>query len=176
MISNLTAKQELFCQNIIKGMTQHDAYVNAYDTQNMLPAVIDVKASELMSNGKISVRVKELRDLAALPALLTVQEKRDILAQIARSQTTDFINDDGQVDIKGKNGRAIREYSTRTYIDKDGNPQISKRVKTINPIEAIAEDNKMAGDYAPVRNINQNIEFVIEMTSKSRHEPDSNDL
>jgi hypothetical protein len=44
----LTAKQEKFCQNIaIHHMTQHDAYINAYDTSNCSDVTIDVNARGL---------------------------------------------------------------------------------------------------------------------------------
>jgi phage terminase small subunit len=56
----LTAKQELFVHELIKGKSQREAYKIAYDTGNMSDAVIDVKASELMKNGKVSVRYEEL--------------------------------------------------------------------------------------------------------------------
>jgi hypothetical protein len=57
----LTAKQEAFAQAIASGMNQSDAYRAAYDAANMKPNVVNVKASELMADGKVSVRVDELR-------------------------------------------------------------------------------------------------------------------
>lgn len=57
----LTAKQEGFCQAIVSGMSQADAYRTAYNAAKMKDATIHVKASELMSDGKVSGRVTELR-------------------------------------------------------------------------------------------------------------------
>ena len=57
----LTAKQEAFCQAIADGMTQADAYRAAYNAEKMSDKVIWVKASELMANGDVSVRVAELK-------------------------------------------------------------------------------------------------------------------
>lgn len=56
----LTAKQELFVHELIKGKSQREAYKIAYDTGNMSDAVIDVKACELLKNGKVAVRYEEL--------------------------------------------------------------------------------------------------------------------
>ena len=58
---NLTAKQEAFCQGIASGMTQADAYRAAYSADKMTDKVVYVKASEMMADGKIAVRVSDLR-------------------------------------------------------------------------------------------------------------------
>jgi len=57
----LTGKQEAFAQAIVSGMNQSDAYRAAYNAGTMSAATINVKASEVMANGKVSVRVAELR-------------------------------------------------------------------------------------------------------------------
>ena len=62
---DLTAKQESFAQAIVDGLNQSDAYRHAYDTSNMRPETLWVKASELANDDKVSVRIQVLRDLAA---------------------------------------------------------------------------------------------------------------
>lgn len=57
----LTAKQEAFCQAIMSGMSQADAYRKAYDAGNMKAETIQKRASELMGNGEVAGRVQELR-------------------------------------------------------------------------------------------------------------------
>lgn len=57
----LTAKQEAFCQGIADGLGQAEAYRAAYDAAGMKDNVIYARASELMKNGKITDRIKELR-------------------------------------------------------------------------------------------------------------------
>jgi len=57
----LTAKQEAFCQAIVSGMSQADAYRKAYNAGNMKPQVVQNKASLLMAKGEVRVRVEELR-------------------------------------------------------------------------------------------------------------------
>jgi hypothetical protein len=57
----LSEKQEKFCQNIFSGMTQIDAYRDAYDAENMKDDTVYKRACELMSDGKISGRVDELK-------------------------------------------------------------------------------------------------------------------
>lgn len=57
----LTAKQEAFAQAIVSGMSQADAYRRVYNAGSMKDSTIHVKACELMANGKVSARVKALR-------------------------------------------------------------------------------------------------------------------
>lgn len=57
----LTPKQEKFCQGIVKGLSQADAYRDAYNCKNMSDDAIYREASLLMNSPKISQRVNELR-------------------------------------------------------------------------------------------------------------------
>jgi hypothetical protein len=57
----LTAKQEAFCQGIANGLGQADSYRAAYDAEGMKDNVIYARASELMKNGKVTDRIRELR-------------------------------------------------------------------------------------------------------------------
>jgi phage terminase small subunit len=58
---SLTAKQEAFCQAIVAGASQADAYRKAYSAENMKAETIHEKASRLMADGKVRARVDELR-------------------------------------------------------------------------------------------------------------------
>jgi phage terminase small subunit len=65
--SNLTIKQEAFCQAYIRLGDKSAAYREAYSTSRMKPETIHVKANELFNDGKVTVRIKELQiKLAAI--------------------------------------------------------------------------------------------------------------
>lgn len=57
----LTPKQEKFCQCVVEGMNQSDAYRAAYDTANMKPASVNRNAKALVDDIKIASRITELR-------------------------------------------------------------------------------------------------------------------
>ena len=59
-MSKLTTKQENFVQGLVAGLSQRDAYKQAYKTDRMKDSTINVKASELANDGKITVRYREL--------------------------------------------------------------------------------------------------------------------
>lgn len=74
-MSSLTVKQEAFaCAYVENGGNASEAYRTAYDAGEMADSTIWVKASELLSNGKVAVRVKELRDAIAEAHKLTVAD------------------------------------------------------------------------------------------------------
>ena len=166
---NLTAKQEKFCQNLLSGMNQTEAYKNAYDCDNMQIETITREASVLADNHNITTRMLELRNMAATPTVLSIQEKRDILANIARSQLQDFLDENGNVKLN-KTSRALKEYYVKERKDKHGNTIKSSSVKIIDAIQAIAEDNKMAGHYAPSKHLIGNVDLTPELIDKTRNE------
>jgi phage terminase small subunit len=49
----LKIKQEKFCQELVMCGSQSEAYRVAYDSENMQPATIHSRASELMKNSKV---------------------------------------------------------------------------------------------------------------------------
>ena len=58
--SMLTTQQETFAQNIIMGMSQAEAYRNAYNTNKMTDKTVWEKASRLMATDKVRARVSSL--------------------------------------------------------------------------------------------------------------------
>ena len=80
----LTAKQEAFAQAVSGGMNQSDAYRSAYDASKTKPDVVSVKASQLMADGKVAVRVAELQAALADKQLWTRIDSVTELADIAR--------------------------------------------------------------------------------------------
>lgn len=82
----LTQKQERFCQNIVKGMSQSDAYRDAYPGTKMSDKSIWEKSSTLSKNVKVKERIKELRDLQAIPKIMSATERLEWLTQIIESK------------------------------------------------------------------------------------------
>lgn len=80
----LTAKQEQFSQYIADGNDQATAYRKAYDAENMKNSVIYSKASALMADGKVTVRVSELKAQLADQQLWTREMSRNNLINALR--------------------------------------------------------------------------------------------
>ena len=80
----LTPKQERFCQCIADGMSQADAYRNAFDVKPMTkPETVQESASRLMKDPKVSARVQVLRDMLTEKAIWTREDSARVLSEIA---------------------------------------------------------------------------------------------
>lgn len=98
----LTAKQEMFVQNLLEGMTQADAYRSAYNTTKMTDKSVWEKASELANNVKVTERLKELRDKLANEKIMTAQERLQWLTELVKSQDASNTDKLKALDIMNK--------------------------------------------------------------------------
>ena len=71
---SLTPKQEKYVQGLVAGLSQRQAYIQAYSTKNMKDATIDNNAYKLMQNNEISTRYNELMEEHKDKALWTREE------------------------------------------------------------------------------------------------------
>jgi len=126
----LTAKQEAFatayCTN---GGNASEAYRSAYDAKKMKPESVSVKASELLKNGKVAVRVEEIqskaKNIAEKKLNITVSKKQEWLKEVIE--------------------RSLKHEQAR---DNEGNPMGDFKFNASAVISAINELNKMDGDHA----------------------------
>ena len=89
----LTAKQEQFAQNIIKGMTQADAYRSAYNTNRMADKTIHENASRLANDSKVKARISELRGQIAAENIMTAQKRLEWLTELVMSNEEAYTGD-----------------------------------------------------------------------------------
>ena len=78
----LTPKQEVFVQGIIKGLSQADAYREAYNTSRMADKTIHEAASRLMADSKVSARIKELREQVDKNTIMSAQKRLEWLTEV----------------------------------------------------------------------------------------------
>ena len=117
----LTAKQEKFIQNIVKGMSQREAYKDAYNAKNMKDETIDKEASLLFNHPKLSERYKELIKELEEDAIMTAKERMIWLSEVIKDiQKEKILVDDMEV----------------TKV-----PDLNTKMKAIDIL------NKMSGEY-----------------------------
>lgn len=117
----LNIKQEKFIANLLKGMSQREAYKDAYQV-NYKDYAIDNRASELFNKGEVQVRYKELKDKLLEEDIMTAKERMKWLSDVVNGKIkhTSF----------SSNGE---EYENEAYI--------SDKLKAIDTL------NKMTGEY-----------------------------
>lgn len=89
----LTQKQENFCLKYVECGNASEAYRHAYNSKAK-PESVHVRASELMSDSKVSVRIQELKGNLEEKALWTRQNSVEALKEVvARAMDADKYSD-----------------------------------------------------------------------------------
>ncbi len=99
----LNAKQEMFVQNLVKGMSQRAAYKKAYNA-TYDPKAIDSKACNLFNSDKIQARYKELMKEIKDQSIMTAIERRKWLTDVINGkelETVEITLPDGQKELVG---------------------------------------------------------------------------
>ena len=121
----LTAKQELFVNKIIEGMSQADAYRAAYSTKNMSDKTIHEAASRLVSDSKVSARLAELRGQLTKETIMTAQQRLEYLTRI----------------VNGTEKEIIPQIVGGTVVEIEASTAIKTRLNALDIM------NKMTGEY-----------------------------
>lgn len=121
----LTAKQERFVQNIIKGMTQRDAYKDAYNAENMKDATIDTEACLLLKDPKVSKRYQEILKEMEKTAVMTALEKRMLLKEMVFDKKNSMSDRLKALDIDNK---MSGEYIDNLKIESDNTLDVTVTV------------------------------------------------
>lgn len=137
MSEKLTLKQEKFVQNLIKGMSQREAYKNSYDAKKMKDETIDTRACELFKNSKIKARYEELLKRLEDKAIMSAEERMKWLSKVIKA------------DIKVE-----REYDNEI---KEYDPYMSDRLKAMDIL------NKMDGQYTTKIEGNISVEKIEDL-------------
>lgn len=121
----LTAKQEKFIQNIITGMSQRDAYKNAYNAENMKDATIDTEACLLLKDPKVSKRYQEILKEMEKTAVMTALEKRLLLKEMVFDKKNSMSDRLKALDIDNK---MSGEYIDNLKIESDNTLDVTVTV------------------------------------------------
>jgi len=113
MSEKLTPKQEKFVQNLIKGMSQREAYKKSYDTKNMKNETIDSKACLLFKQDKIRKRYDSIQQKAEDKAIMTSIERKKWLTGIINNDVKEY---EYIINSKGKKRKIERNADLSTKI------------------------------------------------------------
>lgn len=97
----LTAKQEKFCHKYIETGNASEAYRQSYSCEKMKTETVNRKAVELMANGKVSARVRELQAKAEKKSNYRKQDAIKDLVEIITTNPMEYINVEDRVDRNG---------------------------------------------------------------------------
>lgn len=135
---SVTMKQEKFIQGLIQGLTQRQAYIQAYNTENMNEETIDKEACLLFKNPKVAERYNELIKELEDKSIMTAKERMKWLSDVVKGNIKHI--------SYGGNGE---EYENEAYI--------SDKLKAIDTL------NKMSGEYTTKVDANVNTEIKVTL-------------
>ena len=122
----LNIKQEKFIQNIVKGMSQREAYKDAYKV-NYDENAIDNKASKLFNKDEVQARYKELLKELEDDSIMSAKERMKWLTEVIKDIQREEAN------IKMPDGEEI--------LIGMKNADLNTKIKAIDTL------NKMSGEY-----------------------------
>lgn len=141
----LNVQQERFIQNIVKGMSQREAYKEAYNATYDNNA-IDVNASKLFNEAKVQLRYKELLQELEDKSIMSAKERMKWLTEVVKNiQKEDIytVNSDGD-----------------DVLLSSRNADLNTKLKAIETL------NKMSGEYITKieADVNSDVTINIELT------------
>lgn len=117
----LTVKQEAFCLAYLETGNASEAYRRAYDAVKMKPATVNRKANELISDGKITARLDELRRPAVEKAQVTLECHLNDLKKL-RDNAEAAGQFSAAISAEVARGKAAGLYSEKGKEDEDAPP------------------------------------------------------
>lgn len=138
MSEKLNVKQEKFVQGIINGLSQRQAYKEAFGSEYDDNA-IDINASKLFNSAKVKLRYEELLQELEDKSIMSAKERMKWLSDVVRGNIKHI--------SYGGNGE---EYENEAYI--------SDKLRAIDTL------NKMSGEYTTKIDANVNTEIKVTLT------------
>ena len=138
MNNKLNVKQEKFIQNIVKGLSQRQAYKEAYEV-NYDDNAIDINASKLFNSPKVKLRYEELMKELEDKSIMSAKERMKYLTEIIKEQKKEKA-----YTMFGDEYERVANFKTK--------------------LDAIEILNKMSGEYKTRVDANVNSEIKVTLT------------
>lgn len=130
----LTPKREKFAKLIAGGMTQADAYREAFDVdENSKPNTVYVEGSKLASNPKIAQRVEEFKR----PGIRILEQAEETAAKKLVQLVTaeeEIVSADGETIIGSKRNTELNRKAANDVLEKLGYNGSEQKTTTNNTI------------------------------------------
>ena len=114
------------------------------------------KACDLLKDSRVQAELDALRAERRKTAVLTFEQRAEILSNIATGKVSDFLEVDGdgklRIDRNDLKGAALSQVDQKQLLGTDGGALgVVTKIRLRDPVSAIKELNAMFGDHAPKR-------------------------
>jgi phage terminase small subunit len=175
----LTIKQEKYAQGLFAGLSQREAYKQAYDCSKMTDTSIDVNASQLLNNTKVAQRLKELQDKLCSRNMVTVERVLQEYARLGFFDPRKLFNDDGKpkdiTELDDDTAAALAGLDVQEVYEGFGEDRVfagyTKKYKLADKKGALDSMSKYLGMFTDkIESTNHNInEDLDKLPENERH-------
>ena len=139
----LTPKQERFCQEIVKGNNQSDAYRLAFKPKKATKKSIHERASQIMADIKVQSRINALRAPVVKDVQVDMARRLKELGYAAILDPIDLVDEHGQP----RKIHEMPEHARRAIAGYEVDPEtFVTKLKFVDKRGAIMDYTKLAGD------------------------------
>lgn len=118
---NINPAQEKFCQAIVEGKNQSDAYKKAYPkSRKWIPKSVNEKASKLAASAKVKARIQELKARVAELSCLNAADIQEEIRRLAHSDIAQIMKPGSVVKMPDELDPATRSAVASFKIDEYG--------------------------------------------------------
>ncbi len=118
----LTAKQERFLAEMIRGATQADAYRTAYNAKGMKPSAIYTEAGRVMANPEVSRRLHAAQDSIERSSASQALSRRRFVLEGLEREATEAASDSARVAALVALGKTLDLFTDRVEQVADQSP------------------------------------------------------
>ena len=123
----LTPKQEKFCQGIVSGLNQSDAYRAAYSCDGMGDVTVNNEAYKTMQLPHIAARIEHLKKPIAERVGRTLQQHIERMAELAaKADSVEQYN--AAIKAEENIGKVLGYYITKTELTGKGGAPIEHKI------------------------------------------------
>ena len=128
----LTIKQEKYAQGLFAGLSQREAYKQAYNAENMKDTTIDRNAYTLSLDSKVATRIKELTEELKNRNMVTVEKVLKELSHIAFDDISNYLDFRTEKTVVSyEDGKPVLDY--KTIVDlKDSRTIDTRNIKSVS--------------------------------------------
>jgi len=169
---SMTPKQETFCTYFVETGNQSEAYRRAYPASlKWKEDVVHRRASDLMRNGEVLGRVKQLQTETAKRNEITIDTLIQELRDVMLLNPKELIEESGQVKnihtLPDAVAKSISEIKVTELQTQSGNKVITT-VKVYNKLDAIEKLAKHLGFYEKDNKQKEQQQTVIVLPNNGR--------
>lgn len=151
-MDKLTPKQELFVQGVVSGLSQRQAYRQAYKADRMKDETVDARASELLKDGKVTVRYRELLKQFSTMSLWSREQAFNEYEWL-KNKARESIEQEG-----------VRQANSNAFLSSlDGMNNMAFRDMELEDRKLLLEIEKLASQVGGVEGQDEKIADFIEM-------------